>query len=463
MNDVRDELRSQPPTPSEVVPFSFPGFEHFPLGSGLEVYLAAFDRGPLVSLHLACPAGAGHDSPSVAGRATLAAELLDEGTDDLTAMEIATHVDSLGGFLSSQADWNASWLSISLHSRHLEAGLELLANIVTGATFPDVEVDRLRGQRLANLQRRASQPASLAADALAAALYSGSAYGQPAMGTPEAVKSLERSELVDFYRSQFTPAGSILILTGDLDPAGAKRAIERTFGPWSGSEPVAAEPIRARGEKKTRVIVVDRPDAAQTSLRIGHASIPRTHPDYASLQVLNSLLGGKFTSRINLSLREKLGITYGANSSFAARLGPGPFQVAADVETEGVGVGTEEIIGELRRVQDDLVDAAELQDTKTYLLGVFPYSLQRIDGLASRLADLGIASLPDDYFDRQLAIVRDVEPESIQALAQQHLHPNHLTIVAVGPGDKLRSQLEGFGPISILLPNEVLLAADGPD
>ena len=283
------------------------------------------------------------------------------------------------------------------------------------------------------------------------------------MGTPEAVNALERGELVEFYRSQFTPRGSVLILTGDLDPASAKRAIERTFGPWSGSDPVTAEPIRSRAVEETRVIVVDRPDAAQTSLRIGHASIPRTHPDYASLQVLNSLLGGKFTSRINLSLREKLGITYGANSSFSARLGPGPFQVAADVETKGAGLGTEEIISELRRVQDELVDAAELQDTKTYLLGVFPYSLQRIDGLASRLADLGIASLPDDYFDRQLAIVRRVEPESIQTLARQHLQPNHLTIVAVGPGDKLRAQLEGFGRISNLLPHEVLRAGDGLD
>jgi len=463
VDNVRDEIRSKPPTPAEVVPFSFPDFEHFHLASSLEVYLASIDRGPLVSLHLACPAGAWHDSPTVAGRATLAAELLDEGTDDLTAMEIAARVDNLGGFLSSQADWNASWLSISLLSQHLQAGLDLLAQIVAQATFPDAEVDRLRQQRLANLQTRASQPSSLAADALAGALYSGTAYGQTAMGTRAAVEALGRSELVDFYRQHFTPRGSVLILAGDLDLTAANRAIERAFGGWSGGEPPPAGSIQSCAQTETRVIIVDRPEAAQTALRIGHASIPRTHPDYVLLQVLNSLLGGKFTSRINLSLREELGITYGANSSFSARLGPGPFQVAADVETDGAGIGTREIIRQLHRLQDESVDEVELQDTKTYLLGVFPYSLQRIDGLASRLADLGIASLPDDYFDRQLAVVRSLEPEAIQTMAKRHLHPDHLAIVAVGPADELRPQLDSFGTISIVLPNEVLQTGDGPD
>lgn len=463
MDNVMDEFRSKPPTPGEVVPFSFPRFEHFHLASGLEVYLASIDRGPLVSLHLACPGGAWHDSPREAGRATLAAELLDEGTDDLTAMEIAARVDSLGGFLSSQADWNASWLSVSLLSQHLAPGLDLLAQLVERASFPEAEVERLRMQRLANLKTRISQPSSLAADALARIVYPGTAYAQPAMGTPESIESLARSELFDFYRQQVTPHGSVLILTGDLDPTATRRLIEQVFGGWSGGKAPAARPIEIQAQEQTTVHIVDRPGAAQTTLRVGHASIPRTDSDFGSLQVLNSLLGGKFTSRINLSLREKLGITYGASSSFSSRLGPGPFQVAADVETDGVGIGTQEIIQELHRLQDELVDEEELRDTKTYLLGVFPYSLQRIDGLANRLADLGVASLPDDYFDRQLEIIRKIEPEAIRALARQHLHPTRLAIVAVGPADELQPQLERFGPISAVPPDAPIQDADFPE
>jgi zinc protease len=211
------------------------------------------------------------------------------------------------------------------------------------------------------------------------------------------------------------------------------------------------------------VTLVDRKDAAQTTLRLGHPSVPRTHPDFGALQVLNSLLGGKFTSRINLKLREELGITYGANSSFSTRLGPGPFQVAADVDSEGAGIGIQEIIGELRRLQDERVDEAELRDTKTYLLGVFPYSLQRIDGLASRLADLGVANLPDDYFDQQLDIIRAVDPQTLQELAQRHLQPTRLSIVAVGPSEALQPQLEGFGTVSITTPTDVIGAVDAPD
>ena len=462
MDNVKNEIRTKAPAPGGVVPFTFPHFDHFQLPSGLEVYLASIDRGPLVSLHLACPAGAWHDSPAKAGRATLVAELLDEGTEDYSAMEIAARVDRLGGFLFSQADWNTSWLSISLLSQHLAAGLELLAHIVDKATFPEGEIERLRQQRLANLQTRASQPSALATDAVAGALYPGTAYGQSPLGTSDSVKALDRNSLLSFYQQHLNPQGSSLILTGDLDLVAAKAAIENAFGGWVGGEPRAAAPIQGRHREETRVIVVDRAEAAQTTLRIAHPSVPRTHSDFGSLQVLNSLLGGKFTSRINLILREELGITYGASSSFSSRLGPGPFQVAADVETAGVGIGTEKILAELHRLQDESVGEEELQDTKTYLLGVFPYSLQRIDGLASRLADLGVASLPDDYFDRQLEIVRNLEPTAIQSLARKHLRPTRMTIVAVGPADKLEPQLEGFGPISVVAPHEVLEAGNVP-
>jgi zinc protease len=456
-------MRSDPPEPGRVFPFSFPRFEHFQLASGLEVYLAAIDRGPLVSLHLACPGGAWHDSPSEAGRATLTAELLDEGADGLSAMEIAARVDNLGGFLSTQADWNASWISLGLLSQHLAPGLDLLARIARGATFPDGEVERLRHQRLANLKRRASQPASLAADALAAALYPGTAYGQCPLGTETSVNALGRRQLFEFYRQQFTPEGSTLILTGDLDTHTARQTVEDALGDWQGGEAKPAKPIRNDAQGETRVILVDRKDAAQTTLRLGHPSIPRTHPDFGALQVLNSLLGGKFTSRINLKLREELGITYGANSSFSTRLGPGPFQVAADVDSEGAGIGIREIIGELHRLQDERVDEAELRDTKTYLLGVFPYSLQRIDGLASRLADLGVANLPDDYFDQQLDVIRAVDPQTLQELAQRHLQPTRLSIVAVGPAEALQPQLEAFGTVSLTAPTDVISAVDALD
>lgn len=462
VDKAREKLRTRPPAPGRVLPVSFPEFEHLHLPSGLEVYLALSDRGPLVSMHLACPGGAWRDTPHRAGRATLAADLVDEGTDELTAMEIAARVEGLGGFLSSQADWDASWLSISLLSQHLEAGLDLLAHLVNRATFPDAEVDRLREQRIATLRRRVSQPTSLAAEALVNAVYPGTAYGQSSLGTPASVRALDRGELHGFFRRHATPRGSVLVLTGDLDPTAAVRLIERTFESWTGDLAPAAEPIVSRTLQRNSVIIVDRPEAAQTVLRIGHASVPRDHPDYSRLQVLSSLLGGKFTSRINLSLREKLGITYGASSSFSARLGPGPFLVAADVETEGVGVGTQEVIRELHRLQDEQVGAEELQDTQSYLLGVFPYSLQRIDGLASRLAELGVASLADDYFDRHLEAIREVDPETLRSLAQRHLHPTRLAIVAVGPASSLLPQLEELGPVTVVAPDEVLQVGDDP-
>ncbi|MEJ2085082.1 MAG: insulinase family protein [Acidobacteriota bacterium] len=211
--------------------------------------------------------------------------------------------------------------------------------------------------------------------------------------------------------------------------------------------------FRKQLEATLEVRIIDRPDSPQTELRLGHVGPTRTDPDYVPLQVMNSLLGGKFTSRINLKLREELGITYGASSGFANRRGHGPFVVSTSVDSDSVGVATEEILQELHRMQQDPVSIEELEDTKNYLLGVFPYTLQRIEGIANRIAEIALYDLPLDYYARSLAIIRGVDPDQVQNLARKHLHPNRIGIVAVGPAAVLAPQLEPFGSLQITAQN----------
>ena len=197
---------------------------------------------------------------------------------------------------------------------------------------------------------------------------------------------------------------------------------------------------------------MDKPGAAQSEIRIGHAGVPRTSKDYYPLQVMNALLGGQFTSRINLNLRERHGYTYGAHSSFAGRRGPGPFQVSTAVANDVVGAATAETLFELRRLQEEPVGEEELADAVRYLEGVFPYTLQTVESVAQRLAQLAVFGLPDDHFDRYPAELRAVDAAAVQEMARRHLRPEACTVVAVGPAETLLAQLERFGPATVSTP-----------
>lgn len=441
--------RSVPPQPGTARPFSFPAFERFQLANGLQVFLARVARVPLVRLDLYAPAGAQHDPRGKEGLATLTASLMDEGSRQRSATEIASAAEQLGGRLSTGAGWNSAYVSTSMLAKDLAVGTELMADIAFGPTFPEPEVERLRQERLADLLQLRNDPASLAGKFLARAIYEDSIYGGSVYGGEESISQLTRREIRNFYDGHFASRGSTLIGIGNPHPDRLSQAIESSLGQASLSEGQPLPDLRAAPHQATRVHIVNRPGAAQTELRLGHAAVSRTHPSYTALQVLNALLGGKFTSRINLNLRERNGFTYGAHSSFSGRLGPGPFVVSTAVATEVAGAAVRETIGEIRRVQADLVEESELMDTKSYLQGIFVQQLQTIDDIAFRLATLAIYGLPDDYFDTYLEDISNVDRESIRRLAQQFLHPDQLAIVAVGPARILQPQLESFGPVSV--------------
>jgi zinc protease len=454
--------RSAPPPAGEVHPFHFPHFVRRRLPSGVSAYAAQLPGVPLASVELLAAAGAQHDPAGREGLATLTGALLDEGAAGRSAMEIAGSVERLGGQLGTGADWDSGYAGILTLSRHLDAGLRLLSEVATAPTFPEAEVERLRRQRLTELLRRRHQPAAIADEQLAAAIYQGTAYGHSPLGTEASISSLRRDEIVDFYGRRYRLPESILIAVGDLEPetllaaADAALAASPTASAEAGMGDAAAveadrrpPDIRPAPLPGLRVVVADRPGAVQTELRLGHASVPRAHPDFTALTFLNTLLGGKFTSRINLNLRERHGYTYGAASRFSGRLGPGPFVVSAAVATESAGAAAREVLSELRRIQDEPVSGEEMEETRSYMLGVFPYTMQSMSDLARRLADMAVHGLPDDHYERYLRTIASLSRADVQEAARRHLHPDRLAIVAVGPADRLRGQLEGLGELAV--------------
>jgi zinc protease len=445
--------RSAPPPPGEIRPFHFPPVLRTRLPNGLAVAAARLKGLPLVSLEIIAPAGAQFDPAEQSGIATLTASVIDEGTARRSALEIATVAEQLGGYISAGADWDVGYLSTGLLSSHRLKGLELLAEIVTVPTFPEEEVERLRRQRIAEILRRRQDPGALADDRFQREVFRGTVYAQPLHGSEETLAGLDRDALLGFYRRHYGFDGSTLILVGDLDPEDLLRETEAAFGaagpPGPAPAPPPIEPAPLRG---LSVHLVDRPGAAQTELRLGHVGVPRTAPDYLTLLVLNTLMGGKFTSRINLNLRERHGYTYGATTRFSTRQGPGPFTVAAAVETAAAGAAAREVLHELRRVREAPVEPAELAETQGYITGVFPYSLQTVGDITRRLETLTVFGLPDDYYEHYLERIEAVTREEIQAVARRHLDPERMVIVAVGPAEVLEPQFEGIGPVTVWSP-----------
>jgi zinc protease len=442
--------RTAPPAAGEVRAFRFPPFVRRTLPGGLTVYASQAPGVPLLSLDLVARAGAQHDPPGQAGLATFTASLLDEGSRRRDALEIAAWIERLGGYLYTAADWDSGYVAVALLAQHLAAGLDLLAEIALSPTFPEKEIERVRRQRQTELLRRADDPSALADDRLSEVIYTGTPYAAPLLGRTATLETLDRAAVQGFYEHHYRLAGATVIVVGDLDPEELIRQIEETLAPNPAQEPAPAGPvIQPVPLDGIAVHVVDRPGAAQTELRLGHAGVVRTDPDFLPLNVLNMLLGGKFTSRINLNLRERHGYTYGASSRFTGRQGPGPFIVDAGVATESVGAAARETLGELCRIREDLVEPHELEETRSYMLGVYPYTVQTIGDVAKRLETLAIYGLPDDHYDTYPGRLAAVTREKLLEVARRHLDPERIAVVAVGPADTLVPQLAELGPVTV--------------
>lgn len=440
--------RSRPPASPPVEPFHFPEFEVEDLG-GVELYLLPRDTLPLVHLEVALRCGADGEPATARGLATLGAALLSEGTARRSSQQIAEAAEGLGTEVQTSADWDGTYLELTLRSEHAAAGLDLLHELLTEADFPEAEVERMKRRRLADLRRRLARPDFLASRQMLRALYPDHVYGESLIGLTDDIERLGRDQVVDWAKV-FRRAPASLLVTGSFD----RRALEERMTVWGAfgtdvDEPSPTAPPRHRDTR--RVVVVDRPQARQTELRVGHIGLPRVHPDRIAAQVLNGLLGGKFTSRLNLSLRERLGVTYGAWSRFSARRGRGPFVAGAAVETDATGRAATEILSEMERLRVEHVPEEELADTRSYLIGTFPYSLQALEGLAGRLEDLAIhPGLPRDAYRRWPGLVAAVDVEAVAEAARKHLHPERATIVAVGPAESLRPQLAALGPLEVV-------------
>ena len=444
--------RSRPPRAGEPRPFTFPHIERHRLPGGSEVLLAVRPGVPMVALELVAPAGAERDPEGARGLAYLTGELLDEGTRASTAEEIARKGDRLGSSLATGAGWHMGYVQLQTLSPSMDRALELMAEVMTGAGFPPAEVHRLRREQETELVKRRDRPGLQAMDRLHRELYGESPYGSPPQGEPDHLRHLDRDRILDFYRRHYRTAATTLLAVGDLD-AETLLPLAAEFLDGGDAETVPPPPeIEALPRDGVTFHIVDRPGATQTELRMGHAGLSRLDPDFVPFSVLNMTLGGKFTSRINLSLRERHGYTYGASSRQAVRRGPAPFSIATAVTTEATGATVREVLREMERLRQEPVSRQELEDSRDYLVGVFPYTLQSLEGVMRRMENLVIFHLPEDFYQRYPDMLGAVDRDTVLEMARRHLHPDRVAVVAAGPAEVLQPQLEelDLGPVDVV-------------
>ena len=433
-------------------PYQFPDFERHRLSNGLTVWLVPLRGRELVSVHLLFDAGAAAEDEIHGGIAALTARLLVTGTRRLDAAAFAEATERLGLELSSESSWDSARAAFSALGTQLDPGLELLCEMVREPRLDEGEFERLKAERLADILQSRADPGRLADEMFLRSTYAEETpYRRPAAGAPETVEELTVDDARAHHAAHFAPSSAHLIIAGGFDPSAARLAAERQLGEWTGD---------ARGHRRfdsaardgRRVVLVDRPGAVQSELRVGHVGIDRHDPRYFHATVMAGLLGGTFGSRLNLRLREELGYTYGARAGFDPRRAAGPFTATAAVQTEVTVPAIGELLGQLDRMRETTPGDDELSDVKDFLIGVFPLRFETTGGVAGAIEPLAVYGLPDDYWQTYRQRIEEVSPADAHRAAEELIRPDELVILLTGDAARVRDDLTaaGYGPLEEL-------------
>jgi zinc protease len=440
------------PVPAGAPPVRLPTVERAVLSNGMRVLMVRRPELPLADVHLVLPRGAAADSPSHAGRASLCAALLDEGTATRSAMEIAEAMEGLGADLGVRCGWDATTLTLHSLSTHLEAALEIFGDVALRAAFEPAELERKRAERLAQIEQDRAEPGTVAALAFHRVLYGAThPYGSPMVGTVATVRALHRQDVADFHAARLDPAQAFLVVVGDVDADAFMTMAERALADWAAADAPATSVPPPPRRAPTAIHLIDRPGAPQAEVRAGHAGPPRLSPDYLPLLVMNTVLGGSFTSRLNQRLREEKGFTYGARSGFAFRRDGGPFQAAVAVFTDNTAETVSDILSEVDRMVREPVPEQELARARNYLAYGLPRSLESGGGLAFQLTQIELHGLGADWLDRYVDRVQAVTMEEVQRAAAAELDAAHTAVVVVGDRARVEASLDALGAGPVLV------------
>jgi predicted Zn-dependent peptidase len=451
--------RSHPPALGAAPRLTVPPIQKRALANGLPVWIVEQHEVPLAQVNLVIHAGSGDDPADAFGLASFTAAMLDEGAGMRTALQIADEVEFLGAALSTTSSFDSSAVRLNVPVKQLRPALALMADVALRPTFPPMEVERLRQERLTALLQAKDDAASVAPLAFARTVFGAAhRYGTAASGSAATLKAMTAAQMKEFHAARYKPSNATLIVAGDMTAASLMPQLEAAFGAWPMAAPVSRTAVpTARQLTAGQLTIVDMPSAEQSQIRIGWVGVPRSTADYFPLVVLNTVLGGSFTSRLNQNLREEHGYSYGASSRFDMRLSAGAFQAGAGVQTDKTADALREFFKELKGIREPIT-AEELAKAKNYVALSFPSEFETITDLTSHLEEMAVYKLPDTYFSQYIANVQAVTAAQVQKAAETYIQPDKFAIVVVGDRKAVETGVRALNlaPMKIQTVDEVL-------
>ncbi len=453
--------RTRLPQPGASAAFAFPSIDRSVLPDGLQVWTARHTSVPVLSLLLLLRAGAVTDPAGQEGLAALTADMLDEGSGGRSAIDMHEALARIGAQLDTDIGSDAAIVAITSLSRFADRAIGLLADMAARPTLADADFARVRQLRLHRLTQLKDVPSAVADRTFVRLLYGSHPYGHTPIGTEQSVMLLSPDDVRRFHGSAIRPSGATLIAVGDCDHAEIVRLASDAFGGWADGPALdpstTSSQVSDHAAGAARLVVVPRPGAPQSELRIGHVAAARSTPDYHALVAANMVLGGQFVSRVNLNLREDKGFTYGARTAFDFRRMPGPFSLQVSVQTAATARAIEESIGEIAAIRGPRpVTADELALGVAALTRGYARNFETAEQIARAATQLALYELADDYFAQYVARVEAVSPSDVTRVMAEHVHPARLVTLVVGDLDVVGRDLERLG----LGDPEVLPASD---
>lgn len=452
--------RSKVPSVGTAAALTVPTVRASRLASGAALKVVEQRELPLVHITLQF-AGGGRLDNTQPGLASFVATMIREGAGSRDANALQSELAYLGATLSASADWDNTSVTLRVAKRNLDAALDLMADVVLRPTFTAADVRRQRDLRLAGLLQQKDQPRALATMTFNRAMFpAGHPYRQSLSGDSASTAALDSATVRAFHDGAYRPLRATFTVVGDVGEAEARALLDRRFGTWAvrGAERRPA-PVLVNATRTTarRVILVDKPGAAQSVIMIGAPGLERTSPDYAAIQVMNTILGGSFSSRLNTNLRETKGYTYGANSSFQWRPLPGAFIASSDVRTDVTDSSLVEFFKEIRSLRDGAVSDAELARAKAYIALGIPGDLESTAQIAGQVTALALFNLPLTWLQEYVTAVNAVTAADVQRVARRFVPDDAATIVVVGDLSKIRAGIEALnlGPVSVMTIDEL--------
>jgi zinc protease len=440
--------RSKLPELGAPVEVKFPAIERATLSNGLKVVLARRTAIPQVQFDLLLDAGYAADQTGVPGTASLAMAMLDEGTRTRSALRISDELAGLGAGLGAGSSLDVSAVSLEALREHLDASLALYADVILNPAFPQADFDRLKRQRIAQIRREKSEPVGMALRVLPRLLYGeGHAYANPwtGSGTEASTERITRDDLVRFHRTWFKPDHATMIVVGATTMEEIRPKLERLFAGWRPGDVPRKNIAAVQAPPRPVVYLMDRPGAIQSLILAGNLAPPKANPNEPSLETMNTVLGGEFTSRINMNLREDKHWSYGSYTFFRDAKGQRPFVVYAPVQTDKTAEALTEVGKELRGIVSDRpATAEELQRAVASLTLTLPGAWETMDAVSGTLGDIVTFGLDDRYYDTYAERIRTQTVDSVTAAARAAIAPDRLVWVVVGDRAKIESSIRAL-------------------